>query len=211
MTNDSAENALETARAADFDPEVGGNPRLFLIAATASPAATTNQNEIPIGYLDDVPIYGRPTTPGDTEHGHKWQCVEFVNRFYALKMGINGMRGHGASYINRDEYNMDTYRSNQATQPPQYGDILVTTISRAKCAFSDGTRRDCGHVGIAGEVTVDLVNGTATVEVKQQNLYDLHTYKTEFRRKEDGTWSGGEFKQGYSIEAWVRKRVQSSS
>jgi hypothetical protein len=204
MSNDPVDIALDVSKVMGFNEGTGGNPEPMLIAAIVTNPAVAGQSEqdqygVPIDDLEGIGIYRTVTGNNTTAYGFKWQCVEFVNRYYARKKGIENMSGHGRSYIDRTVYGMITSRSGVATEPPQYGDILVTTQSATRCGNAP-----CGHVAIAGKIIV-IDEHTISVEVKQQN-HSPSTFPTQFRRNNEGFWSGGEFSNGYPIEAWVGKR-----
>jgi hypothetical protein len=87
-------------------------------------------------------------------YGMKWQCVEYVNRFYYDVFGINVSGGNGNTYFTRliDESkfvvnnNGKLNKNGEPNKKPKVGDILC---------FS--TPEPFGHVGIIREVTDDEV------------------------------------------------------
>ena len=81
---------------------------------------------------------------GSTNTGMKWQCVEYVNRYYYSIYGLDlkstGIYGNANHYFsNATSAGLNAY-SNGSTTPPQVGDIIC----------SNGGIY--GHVGIIREV-----------------------------------------------------------
>jgi len=94
--------------------------------------------------------------------GQKWQCVEYIRRFYQTALGhsMPDGTGHAKDYFNPDvpDGGMNKRRGmlqfhNGGTTPPQADDLLV---------FRGGTY---GHVAIIIRVTGE------EVEIIQQNIY----------------------------------------
>lgn len=93
------------------------------------------------------------------QYGMEYQCVEYVNRFYAKKLGFKNMTqsGHADSYFWSASKKGLIAFPNSSTTPPQKYDILVLDTSD-----HDGSP---GHVAIV--TNVDLVHGK--IELVQQN------------------------------------------
>ncbi len=105
--------------------------------------------------------YGKNYAPDGYYYGQKWQCVEFIKRFYhdAKQHKMPDVMGHAKSFF--DETAPDgrlnarrgliQYR-NGSTERPHPDDLLVFTDTKY------------GHVGIVTEA------GDSTVEIIQQNI-----------------------------------------
>lgn len=106
--------------------------------------------------------YGRHYSPDGYYYGQKWQCVEFVKRFFFLakQHRMPNVWGHAKDFfdssINHGELNKQrglVQFFNGKEQAPQLDDLLV---------FQDTLY---GHVAVVSEV------GKSWVEVVQQNIY----------------------------------------
>ena len=124
--------------------------------------------------------------------GMKWQCVEYVNRYYYVSYGQK-IRIAGT---NADEYygaasdrGLVAY-PNSGTTSPQPGDILCS---------SGGTH---GHVAIVREVTAD------SVHVIHQNWANTATdnNKTISMSVSGGHYTVSGFSSNYSVQGWIRKQ-----
>lgn len=110
------------------------------------------------GEFEGVKIYSHDSSVRGN-FGLRYQCVEFVNRFYVKKLGHKNMEkaGHADSYFwNTANKGLVSYL-NGGREPPKKYDILVF----------DGGPKDggYGHVGIIA--SVDLKSGN--LELAQQN------------------------------------------
>ena len=105
--------------------------------------------------------YGKHYSPNGYYFGQKWQCVEFIKRFYYEAKGhkMPDAMGHAKSFfdsktpdgaLNRGR-GLLQYR-NGSNEKPQPDDLLV---------FAD---TKFGHVGIVTEV------GQSSLEIIQQNI-----------------------------------------
>jgi surface antigen len=105
--------------------------------------------------------YGRNYSADGYYYGQKWQCVEFVKRFYDQAKGhkMPDVMGHARSFFDdgladgalNARRGLHQFR-NGSIQAPQPDDLMV---------FSD---TKYGHVAIVTEI------GSNTVEVIQQNI-----------------------------------------
>lgn len=121
-------------------------------------------------------------------HGKKWQCVEYVNRFYAEVYGLDIEGGDAKHYFERAALKGLVAIPNGAEAPPQPGDILC----------SEGP--PYGHVAIVRALTPE------GVRIVQQNWYNderdadmLLPLKVEGGRY----WVGG-FGPKHPIQGWLR-------
>ncbi len=120
--------------------------------------------------------------------GMKWQCVEYVNRYYYVKYSIDIKGGNANSYFGAaDGKGLRAYENGETTCP-QVGDILC----------SDGG--NCGHVAIVTGVTDDSVFAI------QQNLYnDVRDINMGLGLSvSDGHYTLSGFGSSYSIQGWLR-------
>ncbi len=130
---------------------------------------------------------------GGTYTGIKWQCVEYVNRYYKIVYGLDlygkGVFGHANSYYsNASKADLLAY-PNGGSIAPQVGDILC----------SNGMTY--GHVAIVMEV------GSNFVKVIHQNFSNSNCFMT--LNRSGNTVSG--FSGNYPIQGWVRYQNQTIS
>jgi hypothetical protein len=119
----------------------------------------------------DVPVYdngllffrshGKNYAPDGYYYGQKWQCVEFIKRFYhdAKHHKMPDAMGHAKSFFDMvvSDGALNTRRGliqyrNGSTERPRPDDLMVFADTRF------------GHVGIVTEVR------ESTVEIIQQNI-----------------------------------------
>jgi surface antigen len=124
-------------------------------------------------------------------YGYKWQCVEFVNRFYHDKLGINISGGGNAkdyfdSKINNGELNntrMLLQFKNGEGDKPKVNDIIVFNIGQY------------GHLGIVSKVGDDYI------EIVQQNVHGKSRDNLYITYKDDKPIIGA----GRGVLGWLRK------
>jgi surface antigen len=87
-------------------------------------------------------------------HGKKWQCVEYVNRFYAQAYGLGIEGGDAKNYYSRAAAKGLLAFPNDSAVPPQPGDILC----------SEGP--PYGHVAVVRSVEAEGVH------IIQQNWFN---------------------------------------
>ncbi len=147
------------------------------------------------GTVDGAPVYYNANTSPTTYNyyngintGYKWQCVEFINRYYlqVYGMDIRGTTGGNAYqyYSLASQKGLLAY-VNEGPTPPRVGDILC---------FSGGTGN--GHVSIITEV------GSNQIKVAHQNVGSLVPIGCSFSRTNGNKitpWSG------YTCQGWLRK------
>jgi CHAP domain len=136
------------------------------------------------------PLYGSDdyNTVNGYNTGMKWQCVEFVNRYYlqvyGTKIRIAGQ--HAYQYFgNASQRGLKAYANNGSTSP-QVGDILC---------LSGNTY---GHVAIITAVT------STYIEVAQQNVGKLSHLNFRFAKSGNNILASA-LGSGYSIQGWLRK------
>jgi surface antigen len=143
-------------------------------------------NEI-IDQFNNVVIYynngtnKRNTAPDGYNLGLKWQCVEFVKRYYFLHLNHKMPNSYGNA---KDFYNprlkdgqMNKGRnliqfSNKSTSKPQVNDIVI---------FKGNTFNKYGHVAIIANVSDDQI------EIVQQNV-GRQTRATYKLYEKNGLW-----------------------
>lgn len=134
--------------------------------------------------------HGRRYSPTGYYWGQKWQCVEFVKRFYDVARGhqMPDVWGHAKDFFDpsvpqsamNQRRGLRQFRNGGET-PPKADDLFV---------FSGGY----GHVGIVSEV------GSNHVEIAQQNIYRKPRQRFEFSGA-NGTWHV----QSPALLGWLRK------
>lgn len=144
------------------------------------------------GTINDV--HGRHTTPDGYNLGLKWQCVEYVKRYYyqTYNHKMPNSFGHAKDLFDQsledvafnEKRGLWQYR-NTRYERPQSGDILV---------YGPTDDNPFGHTGIVGEVTND------SVELIQQN-YGKKT-RDNFKLSE---YNGIITVADYDVLGWLRK------
>ncbi len=136
--------------------------------------------------------------------GLKWECVEFVNRYYLTQYQTdlyklahpqgNEVFNANAFFQNASLLKLTSY-ANGGVEPPKVGDILV----------SEGSTGNVGHVAIVREVTTDAVY------VAQQNWTNVDPTKAE---RMPLTRSGNtispfdaDSNNKYPVKGWLRKPI----
>jgi surface antigen len=126
-------------------------------------------------------------------YGDRYQCVEYVRRFYEEALGVDTScwRGNAVTYFaNASNFGLIRYANGGQTQPVP-DDIVV---------FSNHEEDDTGHVAIVTNVTdteVTIieqnwsVTGTATLELKEEN----------------GTYTVTRPQSAYVVLGWLRRET----
>lgn len=112
-----------------------------------------------LGEFEGVVVYAGGGVDVRGTYGKEFQCVEYINRFYAERLHHRNMTqtGHADSYFwNAKDKDLEAFPNGSKTPPKKY-DILV--FDRGN---TDGIP---GHVAIIARV--DLTHGI--IEVVQQN------------------------------------------
>lgn len=130
-----------------------------------------------------------------TNTGMKWQCVEYVNRYYLIQKSLDiRIAGQNAVdyYPNASARGLISYQ-NQGNTSPEIGDVLC---------FSGGNP-NYGHVAIIREI------GSNYLKVIQQNVSQT---SNDANYNINMTVSGGQYNvsgstigSGYSCQGWLRK------
>ena len=121
-------------------------------------------------------------------YGKKWQCVEFVNRYYAKVYGLHIEGGDAKNYFRRAALKGLVAIPNGSETPPQPGDIVC----------SEGP--PYGHVAVVRLVAEDGVH------IVQQNWFnDERDLDTILPLKVEGGryWVGG-FGPKHPVCGWLR-------
>lgn len=125
-------------------------------------------------------------------YGYKWQCVEFIKRFYYEAIGhkMPNVYGHAKDFFNvnlsQGEINKDRdliQYKNGGNVKPQVDDLIV---------FNDTTY---GHIAIISEV------GSDYIEVVQQNIYNKPREKFILKEEAGSFFVGNKRKPA----GWLRK------
>ncbi|WP_291638017.1 CHAP domain-containing protein [Clostridium sp.] len=136
--------------------------------------------------------YGKNYSEDGYYYGQKWQCVEYIKRFYhqAKEHKMPDVYGNAKDFFDSDvpqgELNkrrdLVQYR-NGGNVKPEPDDLIVFTDT------------NFGHVAIVTEVTSDYV------EVIQQNVYGKKRERYELITKENQYYIGAKRKPA----GWLRK------
>ncbi|WP_434035661.1 CHAP domain-containing protein [Formosa sp. 4Alg 33] len=140
-------------------------------------------------------VSGRNTTSDGYNLGLKYQCVEFVKRYYYehYKHRMPDSYGHAKSFFNPNikDGNKNKQRdliqySNPSISKPEVGDLVV---------YSGNLFNKYGHVSIISKTSNN------TIEVIQQNVGK--TTRTSFPLKQQGNmWNI----DNQRILGWLRKQ-----
>ena len=140
-----------------------------------------------IDHLNNVPIYynggvrntsGRHKSIDGYNYGLKWQCVEFVKRYYFdhLNHRMPNTWGHAREFFNLVLYDGDLNQDrglyqfrNGSYHKPRLDDIIVFSADRF------------GHIAIVSEVGADYI------EIAQQNVRDESRDRYELTN-DNGRW-----------------------
>jgi len=150
-----------------------------------------------VGTVNGVDLYGNGSNVTYTSGynyvsnfntGYKWQCVEFINRYYYQIYGMNIRQngGHAYQYFGSAASRGLIAYANGNSNGPKVGDILC---------FSGNTY---GHVAIITEV------GSNFVKVAQQNVVGLGHIQFSLS-KTGNTISASNLGSGYTVQGWLRK------
>lgn len=129
-------------------------------------------------------------------YGLEYQCVEYVNRYYATYLKLPNMKGNGNANLLfsnlPSKYNLTQFTNKISSTPPQVGDILC---------FSGGTDGK-GHVAIVRALSSNQVT------VIQQNVTEDYR-DTSFAYSlsiNDGKYSIDASRLGatYKCQGWLR-------
>ncbi|MFY0536767.1 CHAP domain-containing protein [Nannocystis pusilla] len=123
--------------------------------------------------------------------GLKWQCVEYVNRYYYQYYGHKNLRGTG---------NANTYYSSAASK----GLIAYPNAGSTKPAVGDmlaSAGGSFGHIAIVREV------GSNYVKVIHQNWSNstADDSKTLTMTVSNGKYTVAGFSGSYSVQGWLRR------
>jgi|GEM_PF-2341837 hypothetical protein len=174
-----------------------------------------------VGELEGVTIHSAAWFSFRGRYGLEYQCVELVNRFYAVKLGHKNMTKHGDA----DSYFWDPWSrqlaeeqgvqpldlpdkglvayENGGQEPPKQYDILVFDGGN-----SDGS---VGHVALIAEVD----HRQNTLRIVQQNTpqtryYILRHYRWQdelsFSRTKTGGWYVSEGDFSIPVAGWSRRK-----
>ena len=148
-------------------------------------------NGFKLGSYKGVIAYSNGDTHGVNgpykNYGYQFQCVEYVNRFYAQALKWKNMRGsgNGVDYFGKAKSNGLEANSNNSSISPQPDDLLT---------FSGG---GYGHVAIITEVGDDYIN-----------IIEQNWSSNSATRKLNLTISNGKYyispSGGYQVQGWLR-------
>jgi hypothetical protein len=120
--------------------------------------------------------------------GIKWQCVEYVERFYFTKWpeltaerglaqqpSVCNLRGSGDAkeLLGATQCALQKFKNGESTIPPRRDDIIVWGPS-ASCpstnCTANGSACACGHTGIIRDIQYNQVGDVVEVDVIGQNF-----------------------------------------
>jgi CHAP domain len=150
---------------------------------------------IEMGSLDGIPVYfnnadtgnfGRNAAKDGYDYGLKWQCVEFIRRYYHDVLGVSfSAKGHARDYYLDAASHGLTAFENENLEKPKRNDLFVAHYG------------DTGHIGVISEVT------DTTVTIAQQNfaMIPVQTYSLIKIIKDGKTY----WKINHRMYGWCRK------
>jgi peptidoglycan hydrolase-like protein with peptidoglycan-binding domain len=139
------------------------------------------------GVSDVVTSGNKYETRRRSQYGLQYQCVELVNRYYALKLGHDNMAGSGNAnaYMADSRGGLDTHHLPGPVKP-EPGDLMVDT-----------TIGSVGHVGVVATAT------DSSVTIGQQNTANAFCTaslsKTQRGWVLSGGWNGFRRKPGATV------------
>lgn len=169
---------------------------LFLCSDTNPRIGTEidNLHGVPVYYNGSMAnVHGRHVTSTGYNLGLKWQCVEFVKRYYYYMYGheFPSSYGNAKDFFDKSLYDnsfnikrgLQQYRNVRYVRP-EIGDIIV---------YDGTTRNPYGHVAIVGDIYQD------TIEIVQQNVRLESRIKLPLKEYE-GIYTIAD----YDILGWLR-------
>lgn len=147
---------------------------------------------------------------GETSYGYAYQCVEYVNRYYAQALGYTNMAGMG----NADSYFYEAKTKgliafpNGGTTAPHPDDILVFD--------DDGPGGNPGHVAIVTSLQMNNKGELSAISVIEQNVVSTPggdytsnaTLSVRARKNKDGVLTYTVDSKGYGgnlpVIGWSR-------
>jgi surface antigen len=146
-----------------------------------------------VGEFSAVPAYSNGAVGNGVydAYGYRYQCVEYVNRFYVQMFAHKNMRGMGNAHDYYDNYQqLELERfANGGPEPPQPGDILCS---------NGGTY---GHVAIVRAVTS---NSVRVIEQNWNNDYRDSSVALAMDNS-GGNYTVANFSPSYPVQGWLRK------
>ncbi len=168
-------------------------------------ASNSNSSGQIIDRLNDIPVYfngrvgnvsGRHLTRDGYNLGLKYQCVEFVKRYYYDYYGhkMPNTYGHAKEFFNRrlrdGDYNQDRglfQYDNGGKHKPLVSDIII---------FGSSKFNSFGHIAIVSKLRSDHV------EIIQQNGGPNNPTRLNFKLY---SWNGTYHIEDENILGWLRK------
>lgn len=153
---------------------------------------------VKVYYNGDVSAtHGRNLTPDGYNLGLKYQCVEFIKRYYHehLHHKMPDSYGHAKSFFNPEIADGDLNANrglfqytNGSESPPQVSDIII---------FDGHTANPYGHVAIISKVS------DTEIEIIQQNPGRFGDSRANYSLNKEGRrW----YIQHPRVLGWLRKR-----
>ena len=185
-------------------------PLVFVAAALGQQCSSTFGQDLgaPPAY-PAVRVYSNCNPPSSPSNnylpnglytGMKWQCVEYVRRFYDLTYGIDLSIFRGDAKLWYDNYTALRLARfpNGGPMPPQVGDVLASNANHIAVLTSPASG-------------LQFDGRTYSVSVAQQN-YMLNSTDTNYAIKLSSSSAGYTFSTGFNnsnsakpIQGWLRK------
>jgi surface antigen len=148
-----------------------------------------------VGGFNGISAYSNGSVSYDSKSystcGLKWQCVEYVNRYYYQKLAHKNLKGTGNA---KDYYSTAASKGlsahpNGGAVKPQVGDMLTSTA------------QSWGHIAIVREV------GSNYVKVIHQNWTNspADNSMTLSMTASGGKYTVAGFSASYPVKGWLRR------
>ena len=128
--------------------------------------------------------------------GIKWQCVEYVTRYYKSKFSreIGGLDAR--QYCDKaSSKNLMKANNGSTTDKPQTGNVICSGKKDKK-----GNYVNYGHCAIVREVTNDKVY---VIEQNFNENTNDHKHKLTLTKNKNGTYQVGDFGTDYPVTCWM--------
>ncbi|MBI5189737.1 MAG: SBBP repeat-containing protein [Nitrospirae bacterium] len=173
----------------------------FLILSLTVSTAFAAGEDVPLGDFAGVIAYSNTSNSGGNSEvggvymGFKWECVEYVRRFYYMNYGIDLASKHTGNaetfFAHASDMGLVAYGNGDGT-PPEVGDIVCSNYTVGDAV---------GHVAIVKSVDA---NG---IHVIEQNFNNDARDVDHFILFNGNNYTLEGFSGSYSIIGWLRPRI----